>query len=296
MYRLDYHGDDYATSMYNSRRMLELADSGKLNSMSILPNMSCYKESMKYLNDKWDTLKNKPMLSVHLNLIDGYPLSDHNNPILCDEAGVINCSWERLFLYSYLPGKKHRQLKKDIRDEFRKQIKRVYDDLPEGASLRVDSHLHTHMIPIVFDAMIGALKDLKLLDKTEYIRVSDEPLTPFLNTKGVTFTYPLINIVKNRILHFLSGRVNYRLEKLGFEPGMLMGLCLSGKMDKERVDLAGPKIIEIAKKKDKYLEVLCHPGIVLWQERSEEYGPSDMNAFFSKNRNVEYDAVMKRSI
>ncbi len=295
-YHIDYHGDDYATSMYNSRRMLELCDSGNLNSMSIIPNMRYYRECMDYLHKKWDTLKHRPLLSIHLNLIDGYALSDHHNPVLCKEGGIIDCSWEKLFLYSYLPGKEHDRLKKDLRSEIRAQIKRVYEDLPEGAALRVDSHLHTHMIPIVFDAMMGALKDLKLLDKTEYIRVSDEPLMPFLTTRGVLFTFPAVNIIKNRILHFLSGRVKRRLAGLNMDQGMLWGLCMSGRMDKERMDLVAPKILEIAKKEDRYLEVLCHPGIVLRQESVEEYGKSDMAAFFSKNRNVEYDAVMHRSI
>ena len=295
-YTVDYHGDDYATSMYNSRRMLKLADTGKLNSMSILPNMRYYRECMEYLNRKWDTLENRPLLSIHLNLIDGYALSDHHNPVFCNEDGIIDCTWEKLFLYSYLPGQKRRTLKKDLRSEIREQIKRVYEDLPEGTALRLDSHLHTHMIPIVFDAMIGALRDLKLLEQTEYIRVSDEPLLPFLTTRGVVLTFPVVNIIKNRILHLLSGRVKRRLKKFGLDAGMLWGLCMSGRMDKDRIDKVADKVLDIAKKEDRYIEVLCHPGIVLRQESVEEYGKSDMDAFFSKNRNVEYDAVMERSI
>jgi len=236
------------------------------------------------------------MISIHLNLIDGFSLSGCNNPILCNEKGMVRCSWEALFLHSYIPGKTRTGLRKDLKDELKEQINRVYSDLPEGVSLRLDSHLHTHMIPIVFDSMIDALKELRLLDKTEYIRVSDEPLMPFLTTKGVRFTFPLINLVKNRILHFLSGRVNRKLKALGLPSGMLWGLCMSGCMDKKRIDLVSGKVLGIARKKQKYPEVLCHPGIVLKEECSEEYGPGDMEAFFSENRDVEYDAVLNRSI
>ena len=87
-----------------------------------------------------------------------------------------------------------------------------------------------------------------------------------------------------------------RLKKFGLDAGMLWGLCMSGRMDKDRIDKVADKVLDIAKKEDRYIEVLCHPGIVLRQESVEEYGKSDMDAFFSKNRNVEYDAVMERSI
>lgn len=294
MFQIDYHGDDYAASPNNSKRMLALADTGKLQSMSILPNMSYYGECMDYLNKNWSSLKNKPLISIHLNLIDGFSLSGCHNPLLSNEEGILCASWETLFFHSFMPGQK--KLLNDIKEELKAQILRVTKDLPDGVALRIDSHLHTHMIPIVFDAMIMAVKELGLLKKLEYVRISDEPLLPFLTTKKVSFTIPPINIVKNRLLHFLSYRAYGILKTLGIGTGMLWGLCMSGRMDKERIDLCSEKIIKIAKNKDLYLEVLCHPGIVLKEESVKEYGSADMIPFFSKDRDVEYDGVINRSI
>ncbi|MCR4990774.1 MAG: ChbG/HpnK family deacetylase [Lachnospiraceae bacterium] len=294
MFKVDYHADDYGASPHNARRLLELANTGKLQSMSFLPNMGCYEECRDYLHKKWDSLEHKPLISIHINLIDGYSLSGCKNPILVNEDGIIDCKWENLFRYSFTPGKERTALKKDIRKEIKEQIKRVYKDLPEGCALRVDSHLHTHMIPIVFDSMIGALKDLSLLEKTEYIRISDEPIWPFLTTPGVAFTYPAVNIIKNRILHLLGERARWRVKRLGIEGGMLMGLYMSGCMDKKRLDLVMPKMRKFAQRKDRYLEIMTHPGIVLRSEDRPEYCKSDLLAFFSENRNIEYDMILNR--
>lgn len=293
---VDYHGDDYAISINNSTRMLELAESGKLNSMSILPNMGGYRECIDLLNSRWDTMAHKPLLSIHLNLIDGFSLSGCTNPMLCNDRGIIDCSWGKLFIHSYLPGKARKLLKEDIRSELRAQIDRVYKDLPAGMPLRLDSHVHTHMIPLVFDAMTDALKDLGLLDRVEFIRVADEPLLPFLTTPGVTFTFPPVNLLKNRILHLLAHRVNRKLKSIGIRSSMLWGLCMSGRMDKRRIDRIADKMIRYSHKWNKNLEIYCHPGIVLDTEMSEEYGRCDVRPFVSANRDIEYEAVMNRSI
>ena len=96
MYAIDYHADDYAISVNNSKRMLELVRTNKLDSFSIISNMGCYAECMDILKKAWPTFDNKPLLSVHLNLIDGYRLSSDDNDIQ-------NNSWGKLFLNSFIP-------------------------------------------------------------------------------------------------------------------------------------------------------------------------------------------------
>jgi len=296
MYSIDYHADDYAISMNNSRRMLALVEAGKLDSFSVVANMSCYEECMDYLKKRWDKLEKKPLISVHINLIDGISLSKATSSLLVTKEGYLKASWGDLFIKSYFGGVAKASLKKEITAEIKAQIERVYKDLPEGAKLRLDSHVHTHMIPIVFDSMMDAVEELGLMKELEFVRVSKEPLMMFLTTPGIVGTFPLVNMVKNVILRVLSGRAIKKLDALGIQNGRLWGLNLSGKMDLKRVNILASKMKAYARKEDVYLEVLCHPGIVLRQESLPEYGQGDLVEFFSSNRDVEYDAVMNRSL
>ncbi|MBQ0027878.1 MAG: ChbG/HpnK family deacetylase [Lachnospiraceae bacterium] len=295
MYTLDYHGDDYGISMNNCIRFVELMKAGKIDSISIVPNMGCFDEAMEYLNKNWPDIYSKPFISVHINLVDGFSLARLNACTFTksDESGILmNASWGKLLIRSFLPGKK--RLRMLLSEEIAAQIKRVYDNVPDGVNLRLDSHQHTHMIPIVFDAMMDAVESLELLDKTDYVRVSREPLWMFINTKGVRGTFPLINIVKNILLNMLSGRAERILKAHGIKYGCLWGLIMTGRMDRDRVDRILPKMEKYAASNEKYVEILCHPGIVLEAEKRKEYGTDDLKAFFSENRNIEYQMLMSR--
>lgn len=285
MYKIDFHADDYGISPNNSKRILELVRNGHLNSFSIIPNMSCYDECISILKAEWDSLPVKPLISVHINLIGGINLSNTGNQYP---------SWGKIFLPSLIPGKNRKRMFSQITSEIESQISRVYNDissLDSSLKLRLDSHVHTHMIPLVFDATIQAVENLGLTDRLEYIRLSREPLGMFLTTKGVRGTYSPVNIVKNLVLRFLSLRSSRILAKKHINHGLLWGLMMSGKMDKDRMSILLPQMTAYTQKKDTYLEILGHPGIVLPEESLPEFGPDDTVAFFSENRNLEYQAM-----
>lgn len=301
--RADYHGDDYALSMNNSIRMMQLIEAGRLDSISILPNMSSYDKCMDYLTQKWDSLRVKPFISVHLNIIDGYSLAGITDPMFTHKAlgdetyeYIFHTSWAKLLLCSYIPGVRTR-IRGELKKEFNLQIRRVYDNLPQGTNsdseqgvgLKLDSHLHTHMIPVVFDAMMDAVEELKLRDKLSYVRVSKEPMGPFKRIKG---TYPKANLIKNILLNTLSVRAERILDKKGISHGLLWGLIMSGCMDRERMELLLPDMMKYASDRDMILEILCHPGIVLANEQFEEIGTDDKKAVYSPNRDIEYDSAM----
>lgn len=288
MTKIDYHGDDYAVSVNNSTRMLELIDSGKLNSISIISNMSYFDECMDMLCDKWNSWDVKPLISVHLNLIDGITLSRDNKTLTHN-------SWGSLFIRSVIPGSKRSIAKREITEEIKAQILRVYDRLPEKLPLRLDSHVHTHMIPLVFDSMITAVKELNMTSEVEFIRNSKEPTVMFLTTKGIRGTFPVVNLVKNIILNILSLRVSSYIRKHNLPKAMLWGLVMSGNMDSERVKKLSGSMQKKATSKDSHLEILCHPGIVLEQELNDEYGPDDREFMISSNRDIEYMMISSRS-
>ena len=49
MLEIDIHADDYALTVNTSKDMLECMKAGRLDSISILPNMSCMKQSLTFL-------------------------------------------------------------------------------------------------------------------------------------------------------------------------------------------------------------------------------------------------------
>lgn len=281
---LDFHGDDYAISLNNSNRFIELISSGKLDSFSIISNMGCYDECMNLLIEKWDSFEHRPAVSVHINLIDGFWLS---------KPGVkMNHSWGQLLVRSLMTFG-NSPFKKELTAEIAAQISAVATKLGDRCELRIDSHVHTHMIPLVFDCTMDALDQLNI--SPEYIRVSKEPFLCFLTTKGVCGTFPVINLIKNIILRILSSRCVKILKRRNIPYGYLFGLNLSGKMDRDRVSLLLPFMEKYSSRHKVPVEVLCHPGIVLESEKREEYGPDDMSVFFSDLRNVEYDMIANRS-
>jgi len=294
MYGIDYHADDYGISINNSKRIIELIEAEKLDSISIIANMGCFDECMRLLCERWDTFNKKPLIAVHINLIDGYRMSAKKN------GEIIKGSWGKLFVKSYIPGPQRIILKHQLAEEIKAQIGAVYaytkhllDNQGNQVGLRLDSHVHTHMIPIVFDSMIQAADDLHILGKISYIRNSKEPLMMFWTTRGIVGTFPMVNVIKNIILNILGQRVRKKLDELDIPTGMLWGLILSGKMDHERITILLPKMQKYAQNCNEYLEILCHPGIVLEGEKRPEYGPEDMETFFSSNRDIEYDMVMR---
>lgn len=300
----DYHGDDYGLSMNNAIRMIQLIDAGRLDSISIIPNMTAFTQTMDYLSLKWETFKRKPLISVHLNIADGFSLSGIDDPFFTykaeadgKECHIFHTSWIRLFLASFVPGRR-KKIRSILAKEFELQIRRVQDALPDDVNsdngrgtkkLRLDSHTHTHMIPVVFDAMMDAVEALGLMDSLSFVRVSAEPIAPFRAIRG---TCPKINLVKNILLNMLSGRAERILNSRGISYSMVWGLIMSGKMDEERVGMLLPSLSAIAADKGRELEIICHPGIVLPSEQYEEYGITDREFFRSGNRDVEYKAAM----
>ncbi len=294
MYAIDFHADDYAASLENSKRIIELVQAGRIDSFSVLPNMACFDECMKLLKENWKHFPKKPLISVHINLIDGYWLSSKN------KDRIIKNSWGRIFLHTMIPDNKRNRLLASYSREIEAQIKAVTektkdlkDDNGDPVALRIDSHVHTHMIPLVFDALMDALARTGLRNEVKFIRCSTEPLSMFLFTPGIAGTIPPVNIVKNIMIHVLSHFVRDKLRGMNIDTGRLFGVAMTGEMDLKRVSILLDKMTSYAKKKDAYLEILSHPGRTAQSEKSPEYGPDDVKAFLSPNRDVEYRMLME---
>ncbi len=287
---IDIHADDYALTVRTSEEMLALMRDGVFDSISIITNMSCHDDCIRRLIRDIPDLPFLPSMSVHLNIVEGLSLSKN-------DGSLITTTWKSLFFASFIPLYRN-AVKCRIKDEISAQIEKGWNSIeacikaseennvPCGQkSLRIDSHQHTHMIPVVRDALIECLKEKGL--KTEYIRNSMEPLAPFFENKNTRKSYRAVNIVKNRLLWFL-GRMSC-CDRIASDRAMyLWGLIMSGKMDADRVSELYNSVLSKANSDGKDLEVLFHPGRMGTEEMCSEIPESSAVDFYlSKNRDVE---------
>ena len=305
--KIDVHADDYALTPNTSRDMIECMKAGKLSSISIVPNTRYFDECMEMLYEAIPSLPYLPLMSVHIDLVEGASLAAESDDISIyrkeDGRVMLDLSWGKLFALSFLIGRKNR-IYKCLQDEIAMQIKRCDEVIRkcidiakasgiscEQKSLRIDSHQHAHHIPIVREALMSVLEREGI--KPEYIRNSKEPLAVFLSEKSLVRSYRPVNIIKNRILWLYSHAIDRYCGKNHINKMYLWGLVMSGKMDMDRIRKLYPKIVEVAKMNNRRLEILFHPGLTLEEEKCNEIAEDALKDFYlSENRHIEKNAVM----
>ena len=301
MINIDIHADDYALTVNTSKDMLECMSNGLLDSISILCNMDCFEECMQMFYDMIPSMPFLPLISVHIDLIEGKNISQEV-PLLSKE-GKMSLSWKDVYFMSF-SGKRN-ELKKELKKEIKAQIDKVNtvlnrciaiaeeNNVPhQQKGIRIDSHQHIHSIPLVFDALAETIEENNY--PIEYIRNPKEPLLPFLTQFSLWKTYRPVNFIKNRLLMFYSGKNDRYCDDHHMEKMLMWGLMMSGKMDAERIKKIIPEMKRTAEKENRRLELLFHPGLAFESERNKLIPEESMNDFYlNKNRHVEKNAVMQ---
>ena len=286
--KIEWHADDYGLFPEQSRRILKCAENGKLNAISVFPNSDALEECMHLLADAAPQVS----ITVHLNLIEGKSLTSHiDTPFLTDEDGVFSVTFGKLLAASF---SMHRnEWKTQLKKELRAQIYAVMPFL-SGKSLRLDSHAHYHMIPVVFDALMEVISEDKLY--IEYIRIPKEYLSLYLKHFFQLKGLKPINLVKVIVLNMLSG---YSMHKYGNEiknanKSFFMGVLLSDNMNNDNVRILISDALLFAEKKDFSLEILAHPGGVYEESDIQKITfPNDIAFMTSDNRRKEAEMFMQ---
>lgn len=275
---IEFHADDYAMFPTQSHRILDCRRNGNLSGVSVMPNSphlgECFSDLYPFLGDV--------AVTVHLNLIEGKSLSDPEGiSSLTDSEGRLNCSFGRLLLRSFLPGR--RALRQQLEREFRAQIRSVQTCLPEGVPLRLDGHAHYHMIPVAFDAMMDVIRRDDL--QVSYIRIPREYLRLYLPHSRQLRDFSPINLVKVLALNLLSARawLKYGSALRNLEQKIFLGVCLSGRMYYENVSVLMPDAVKLAENKGRNLEILAHPGGVFEEEDIRQITSPDDRAFLTND-------------
>ena len=111
---LYFCADDYGISKACNNRIKKCLETGALNKVSVLPNGDI-------IDVKQHLLKHQPKLSLHINLVEGYPLSPPEDiNLIVSEQGSFKYSFIGLFFLS-LSGKR-KEMQKQIYKEIKKQI------------------------------------------------------------------------------------------------------------------------------------------------------------------------------
>ncbi len=286
---LDFHADDFGLSEQSDYEIIDLCQKGCLDSISIMPNMAHFEVATAEFLSVRNSFPKNVLVSVHLNFMEGKccaPREKVQN--LVDENGFFTCSWGKLVVWSiFLP------IRNKIRRELALEIAAQTDKalaaglFPED-KIRFDSHQHTHMIPIVFDALMDAIKENNY--KTEFIRNSQDPLIPYFLCPSLYKSFSPANIVKCLVLGFYSLHVKRILRRIGLPVFLLCGVFFSGNMSYPRLKKVLPRFA----KKKRPTEILFHPGRMTEAELTEEFTKPGFNSFhLSETRNAEHDALLK---
>ena len=277
--------DDYGMCDMISMHIQRCIDEGVLNKVSIFPNFD--KIDLQKISENKDI-----RLSLHLNLVEGRCMSYADKiHLIADKNGNFKHTFGRLFKLSLFHPK---ELEAQVYKEIRTQVLFWKSILPKDAPFCIDSHQHTHMIPVVFRALLKALSDEKI--NLKYMRIPVEPLMPYIKTPSLYLTYTPINLIKQWLLKFLWLINKRQAKKYKIPTAYFMGILFSGKMDEKRVNKILPKYEKIAEKDGRDIEVLFHPGYLDKSDISFEKRNIVFNEFYlSQNRKTEFESVMKIS-
>ena len=283
--RILVSADDFGLSEGITTNILDAVDHGIVTSVSIIAN------GLGFENAICEYRKRRGLyLAVHLNLMEGRPLCPADQlPDLVDEQGYFRHSFQSLYLAHQRAGSARRAgLCKQVRTEFRAQLERVADCIELKCGLRVDSHLHVHMIPFVFDVLMELHDELCF----EYVRCLAEPFFLTFSGRDSLRNYAGLNIAKHAILKALARRALPRLRSRGISHCRhFIGLLFTGNMREEAVDAALARL-EDRCRADELVEILFHPGGAAPGEEWMWNGkPSFRNVYYSDWRTRERDTL-----
>ena len=271
--------DDYGISSSSNARIKECLKNGVLNKISILPNgnVSDFSELILEKNIK---------LSLHLNLIEGYPLSKNEDiSLLVTDKGNFKYSFIGLFFLSFF-GNRH-LLEKQLYNEIKAQIDFWKNKTGEKNPILIDSHQHTHMIPLVFKTLMRVITEEKVA--VEYIRIPNEPILPYIKSPSLYLKFSPVGLVKQWLLKFLNFINRKELKKFNIKSAAVMGILFSGQLSKDKIN----KLLPYYLQQNKNIEIVLHPGYL---ERGEALidgcKPSFEKFYYSKWRRVEYNTLI----
>ena len=275
--------DDYGISEGANSRIENCLENGVLNKISVLPNGKVL-DFKKRLSDK------DAILSLHINLVEGRPLSNPDDvDLLVSESGYFKYSFIGLFFLSI--SNKRKEFEKQVYTEIQSQIKFWKTAMGEDTFISIDSHQHTHMIPLIFKTLMRVIEDEGLT--VQSIRIPAEPILPYVFTPSLYFEYNLIGLIKQWLLKTFALVNRRELKTSKIQSAYFMGILFSGKLNEARIRKLLPHYLKLANKYNKNIEIGFHPGYIKDEEKLLDGNRQDFSKFYySPWRNTEYNTLL----
>jgi len=182
------NADDFGMNKAFNRAVLEGYDVGILKSTSLAANGEAFEDACNNVIPVCPDLG----VGIHLNIIEGKSLCSGLDK-LTDSEGNFNNSYGQLLLKSFYSDEFLEQVEK----EFRTQIEKV---LAVTNVTHIDSHVHTHSIPRIFEIVCKLAKEYGI----KQIRTQFEK--PYIIPdvyKHLNLKYP-VNLIKLLLLNFFT--------------------------------------------------------------------------------------------
>ncbi|MGN0005492.1 MAG: carbohydrate deacetylase [Candidatus Gastranaerophilaceae bacterium] len=277
--KLIINADDFGMSKTVNEAIVEGYNNGILSSTCIMANMPAFEQAVKSL-EKMPNIG----LGIHLNIIEKKTLlqtsSRENGSKLYDKDGKFYNGFLQMIIKSF-----DDDFMVEVEHEFRTQIEAV---LKYAKPDHIDSHVHTHAIPKIFELVC------KLAKEYDIPRVRTQFEYPYLAKNHRDWFNPkyYINLIKIFILNVFTVINRGTLYKYGLKSNdRVIGVGYTGMMDKDTI-LSG---IEASKDCDCVLEVICHPDL-------NEDRVSNRNEYFAvtdkelQDKIKEYNVITYRDI
>ena len=236
MKKVIINADDFGYSENNNIAIKKGYDSGIITSTSLMANMKGFDDAVFNIIPQIPNID----LGFHFNIAEGKSLSNPN--LLCDTNGNFNNSYLKLIYNS-----NNKNFLSQVEQEFRIQIEKV---LKYTTISHLDSHVHIHAIPEIFNIMAKLADEYKI----KYIRTQQE--IPYIVFSKVVNTKFPINIIKNILLNCFTYYDKNLLKKYKvLTNDYFIGVLYTGYMDEKSI-INGLKRI---KKDNTVTEIIFHP-------------------------------------
>lgn len=231
------NADDFGLSQANNQAVLEGYINGFLTSTSLCANGNAFDSAVH------DILPDCPNLGIaaHLNIMEGEALTDCN--FLVDNTNHF-CTNYAILLFN----RQNKKMLEQIEAEFRAQIEKV---LEHTMIDHLDSHVHTHAIPEIFEIVCKLAKEYGI----KFVRTQYEELyfIPRIE-KHLNLSYP-VNLLKIALLQTFTKQNRKTLDKYGLKTNdFILGVGYTGMMDSDAIEYGLRPIDE-----DCIVEALIHP-------------------------------------
>ena len=236
MKKVIINADDFGYSKENNEAIKLGYKSELITSCSMLTNMNGFDQAKNEILPQINDID----LGFHFNIVEGKSIT--KSPLLCDNKGYFNNNYLQLIKKS-----KYSKFLIDIENEFRAQIERI---LPFHNISHIDSHMHVHAIPEIFNITVKLAKEYKI----KYIR-SQKEIPYFVISKSLCIKFP-INIIKNILLNYYTSiNIKTLINTDSYTNDYLIGILYTGMMNRDTI-LNGLRSINT---ENSLTEIIFHP-------------------------------------